>query len=106
MFKLITNNDKKATTTKNEPKNSAFHVVWLKKVLTCVIYMFIFLLFVGLYCSGWIAHGPVFVILGTMNDGFATGKTVLEDIASGQLTCENLGGKESIISILQQKGIQ
>ncbi|PVD38445.1 hypothetical protein C0Q70_01060 [Pomacea canaliculata] len=27
----------------------------------------------GLYCSGWISQGPVFVILGAMNDGFATG---------------------------------
>ena len=39
-----------------------------------------------------------------MNDGFATGKTVLEDIASGQLKCENRGGKEAVLSLLRQKG--
>lgn len=68
-----------------------------------MLYSFVSL-FVGLYCSGWIAQGPVFVILGTMNDGFATGKTVLEDIASSQLTCENRGGKEAVLSLLRQKG--
>ena len=43
----------------------------------------------GLYCSGWIAQGPVFVILGTMNDAFATGKVVIEDIQSGVLESSN-----------------
>ena len=60
----------------------------------------------GLYCSGWIAQGPVFVILGTMNDGFATGKVVLEDIASGCLPAGSKGGKEHVLSLLEQKGEQ
>ena len=38
----------------------------------------------GLYCSGWVRHGPVGVIATTMNDAFATGKLVIEDLKSGE----------------------
>ncbi|XP_025088291.1 NADPH:adrenodoxin oxidoreductase, mitochondrial-like [Pomacea canaliculata] len=60
----------------------------------------------GLYCSGWISQGPVFVILGAMNDGFATGKAVLEDIASGVLPSGSAGGREAVMKILSQKGVR
>ncbi|KAL8609362.1 hypothetical protein ACOMHN_008156 [Nucella lapillus] len=60
----------------------------------------------GLYCSGWISRGPVFVILGTMNDGFATGKAVLADIESGLVTTEGRKGKAPIISLLNQRGVR
>jgi hypothetical protein len=39
-----------------------------------------------------------------MNNAFATGKVVLDDISSGQLSSEGKAGAESVLSILQQKG--
>ncbi|KAK7113077.1 NADPH:adrenodoxin oxidoreductase, mitochondrial-like isoform X2 [Littorina saxatilis] len=62
--------------------------------------------FPGLYCSGWIAEGPVFVLAGAMNNAFATGKVVLEDLGSSKLSSENKGGKDAVLSALQQKGVK
>ncbi|CAD5115903.1 DgyrCDS4838 [Dimorphilus gyrociliatus] len=47
----------------------------------------------GLYCSGWIKRGPTGVIATTMNDGFETAKTILEDINSSRIdiTSDQLG---------------
>ena len=41
--------------------------------------------FVGLYCSGWVKHGPVGVIVTTMNEAFATAQTIVEDLNTGTL---------------------
>lgn len=40
-----------------------------------------------------------------MNDGFATGKAVLEDIASGVLPSGSAEGREAVMKILSQKGL-
>ena len=45
---------------------------------------FLFLSFIGLYCSGWVRNGPVGVIATTMNDAFHTGQLVVEDLKSGE----------------------
>jgi len=37
----------------------------------------------GLYCSGWVKHGPVGVIVTTMNEAFATAQTIVEDLNTG-----------------------
>ena len=34
----------------------------------------------GLYCSGWVKHGPVGVIVTTMNEAFSTAEKIVEDI--------------------------
>nr|KAG5692034.1 hypothetical protein BaRGS_026887 [Batillaria attramentaria] len=60
----------------------------------------------GLYCSGWIGQGPIFVILGTMNDSFATAKVVLHDIVEGRAINKNAGGREQILPMLQQRGVK
>ncbi|XP_076456648.1 NADPH:adrenodoxin oxidoreductase, mitochondrial-like [Babylonia areolata] len=60
----------------------------------------------GLYCSGWISRGPVFVILGTMSDGFSTGKAVLADLQSGLLSGTSGGGKEAVFSLLKQRDVR
>lgn len=39
----------------------------------------------GLYCSGWVKHGPVGVIVTTMNEAFATGQHIVTDLNEGVL---------------------
>ena len=42
----------------------------------------------GLYCSGWVKHGPVGVIVTTMNEAFATAETIVEDLNAGLVNQE------------------
>lgn len=42
----------------------------------------------GLYCSGWVKHGPVGVIATTMNEAFATAEKIVQDLKSSD--CPNL----------------
>ena len=42
-----------------------------------------FICIVGLYCSGWVKHGPVDVIATTMNESFATAQNIVQDLKSG-----------------------
>ncbi|XP_077979619.1 NADPH:adrenodoxin oxidoreductase, mitochondrial-like [Glandiceps talaboti] len=61
----------------------------------------------GFYCSGWVRRGPTGVILTTMNDGFETGKSVLDDINNGVLDISNSTpkGKEKVLPLLDNKGV-
>lgn len=61
----------------------------------------------GLYVSGWIATGPVGVILSTMNSGFTTGKAVVADIQTASAD-KNLHkeGKTAIQRVLAEKGVK
>ncbi|XP_062930275.1 NADPH:adrenodoxin oxidoreductase, mitochondrial isoform X2 [Mobula hypostoma] len=60
----------------------------------------------GMYCSGWVKRGPVGVIANTMNDGFETAESVLEDVQSGILDVSALkGGYKVIEALLKQRGI-
>jgi len=36
----------------------------------------------GLYCSGWVKHGPVGVIATTMNESYATAQNIVHDLQS------------------------
>ena len=66
---------------------------------------FTYTLFLGLYCSGWVKRGPIGVIVSTMNDGFETGMTVVEDLKSEQLQPRTLHvGKDAILDILKEQG--
>ncbi|XP_048575740.1 NADPH:adrenodoxin oxidoreductase, mitochondrial isoform X2 [Nematostella vectensis] len=61
----------------------------------------------GLYCSGWVGHGPVGVIATTMNDAYATGQTVVEDINSGLLKAESSKkGFLSVQTLLSSRGVR
>ena len=44
-----------------------------------------FILLSGLYCSGWVKHGPVGVIVTTMNEAFATAEKIVEDLHLGNV---------------------
>ncbi|KJE91862.1 ferrodoxin-NADP(+) reductase [Capsaspora owczarzaki ATCC 30864] len=39
----------------------------------------------GLYCAGWVKHGPLGIIATTMNDSFATSSLILDDITKQAL---------------------
>eukprot|EP01135_Chromosphaera_perkinsii_P011631 Nk52_evm14s2462 gene=Nk52_evmTU14s2462 len=58
-----------------------------------------------LYCSGWVKRGPKGVILQTMNDGFETAESIIEDIKTGKVksTSNNDG---SAFGSLRKKGVQ
>lgn len=54
--------------------------------------------------SGWIATGPVGVILSTMTSGFNTGKAVVADLEAG-VKDQMKGGREVIKRLLADKGL-
>ena len=59
----------------------------------------------GMYCSGWVKRGPVVVIVSTMNDGFETGKAVVEDLKNGALVADpEHKGHSMIADFLKKKG--
>lgn len=61
----------------------------------------------GLYCSGWVATGPVGVILSTMNDGFRVSRLVADDVKSGALDLNHSKeGRKAVMHHLQSKSIQ
>ncbi|XP_065659693.1 NADPH:adrenodoxin oxidoreductase, mitochondrial isoform X2 [Hydra vulgaris] len=37
----------------------------------------------GLYCSGWVKHGPVGMIVTTMNEAYETAENIIRDMKSG-----------------------
>ena len=60
----------------------------------------------GLYVSGWIATGPVGVILSTMTSGFNTGKAVVADIQAAAIDLnQRKDGKAAIQKVLAEKGL-
>lgn len=56
----------------------------------------------GLYCSGWVKHGPVGVIVTTMNEAFATAEKIVEDLHSSNV---NEGTSEDVGDVLRDKGV-
>ncbi|KAG0721263.1 NADPH:adrenodoxin oxidoreductase, mitochondrial [Chionoecetes opilio] len=61
----------------------------------------------GLYVSGWIATGPVGVILSTMTSGFNTGKAVVADIKAAAIDMDqHKEGKSAIGRVLAEKGVE
>lgn len=56
----------------------------------------------GLYCSGWVKHGPVGVIVTTMNEAFATAEKIVDDLHSGNV---NDGTSADVGDVLRDKGV-
>ncbi|RXG68033.1 NADPH:adrenodoxin oxidoreductase, mitochondrial [Armadillidium vulgare] len=59
----------------------------------------------GLYASGWIATGPVGVLLSTMQSAFTTAEVIVSDINSKEIILTEKEGKKQIIQILANKKI-
>ena len=49
-------------------------------------------------------RGPVGVIVDTMNDAFATGATISDDVKNGTLTADNTKNRDELIERLKQNG--
>ncbi|KAK2193741.1 hypothetical protein NP493_7g06016 [Ridgeia piscesae] len=59
-----------------------------------------------LYCSGWLKKGPIGVITTTMNEAFETGKSVVDDLISGDLTVKaEQQGCHAMLQLLHEKGV-
>ena len=59
----------------------------------------------GLYCSGWVKHGPVGVILTTMVESKATGNSIVEDIKNGIIGGKGLSDSD-LQSFLSSRGVK
>ena len=59
----------------------------------------------GLYCSGWVKHGPVGVILTTMIESKATGTAIVEDFKNESITLKGLSDSD-LESFLASKGVR
>jgi len=57
----------------------------------------------GLYCSGWVKHGPVGVIVTTMNEAFATAETIVEDLNAGAVNQET--NISDVAELLRGRGV-
>ena len=59
---------------------------------------------VGLYCSGWVKRGPVGVIVDTMNDAFATGATISDDVKNGKTPTPDSHKRDDLLQRLRNNG--
>ncbi|XP_046661053.1 NADPH:adrenodoxin oxidoreductase, mitochondrial [Homalodisca vitripennis] len=60
----------------------------------------------GLYAAGWVATGPVGVILSTMSNAFEVANTVNKDLSSGAVDCTNSKpGSVYILQLLRSRGV-
>lgn len=61
----------------------------------------------GLYVSGWLGTGPVGVIISTMSNAFAVGKTLATHLLNSTVDgAVQKPGNEALLSILKSRGIQ
>ena len=59
-----------------------------------------------MYCSGWVKRGPIGVIVSTMNDGFETAKSVIDDLHNGNtIVSTNHKGHDAVLPQLKQAGM-
>ena len=59
-----------------------------------------------MYCSGWVKRGPIGVIVSTMNDGFETAKSVIDDLRNGNtIASTNHKGHDAVLPQLKQAGM-
>lgn len=59
-----------------------------------------------IYSAGWLATGPVGVILSTMSNAFEVGQRIAEDINSKRLSCATTKpGSGHILGLVRSKGI-
>jgi len=64
------------------------------------------MLFTGLYAAGWLATGPVGVILSTMTQAFGVGRAIEADIRSGRVdvSCAR-PGHVAVAKLLNDRGV-
>jgi adrenodoxin-NADP+ reductase len=63
-------------------------------------------LFTGLYVAGWLATGPIGVILSTMTQAFGVGRAVEADVHSGRIdVSEARPGHTAILKLLNDRGV-
>ncbi|KAL1916664.1 uncharacterized protein VTP21DRAFT_5368 [Calcarisporiella thermophila] len=60
----------------------------------------------GLYTSGWLKRGPTGVIATTMHDAYETAESIVQDQETLTASREEKKGAESILPLLQAKGIK
>lgn len=60
----------------------------------------------GLYVAGWLATGPVGVILSTMTQAFGVGRAVAADVSSGRVDVSQARpGHTAIVKLLNDRGV-
>jgi len=59
----------------------------------------------GLYCSGWVKHGPVGVIVATMNESYATAQSIVQDLKEGNIV-EPSKQNFDAADVLRDRGIK
>uniref|UniRef100_A0A1B6FWF6 NADPH:adrenodoxin oxidoreductase, mitochondrial n=1 Tax=Cuerna arida TaxID=1464854 RepID=A0A1B6FWF6_9HEMI len=60
----------------------------------------------GLYAAGWLATGPVGVILSTMSNAFSVANTINKDLNSGAVDCTDCKqGSVYILQLLSSTGV-
>lgn len=68
-----------------------------------------------MFCSGWVASGPVGVIASTLQSGHDVGRRILEDLNDGVISVGNAErganyrgkeGKGMILPLLASKGVE
>lgn len=63
--------------------------------------------FSGVFCSGWVASGPVGVIASTMQSGHDVGKRIIDDLKNGIVgTGTKKPGRDAILSQLTARGVE
>nr|CAD7604846.1 unnamed protein product [Timema genevievae] len=61
----------------------------------------------GLYSAGWLATGPMGVILSTMNNAFTVAQTIAKDFKDGAVDpITEKSGFQHVCSLLKDKGVQ
>nr|CAD7393206.1 unnamed protein product [Timema cristinae] len=61
----------------------------------------------GLYSAGWLATGPMGVILSTMNNAFTVAQTIAKDFKDGVVDpITKKSGFQHVCSLLKDKGVQ
>jgi adrenodoxin-NADP+ reductase len=67
----------------------------------------VYMLFVGLYVAGWLATGPVGVILSTMTQAFGVGRAVEADVCSGRVdVTQARPGHTAVAKLLKDRGMR
>jgi len=64
------------------------------------------MLFAGLYVTGWLATGPVGVILSTMTHAFGVGRAVEADVRCGNVdVSQPRPGHAAVAKLLKDRGV-
>lgn len=63
--------------------------------------------YLGVFCSGWVASGPVGVIASTLQSGHDVGRRIIEDLIKGNCATNTIKpGRDAILSQLEARGVK